>query len=141
MDCSLQGSFISGTFQAKIYWNELPFPRTTDLSDPGTEITSLVSPAKADRFFTSATSGKSYSKRGNSNSSLLKDIAYFKFSENITSFQQNFGFARERFMVENARDVVWEHVINNQGYQTEVWDFSLWLKDSFVSSYLLSLSF
>ena len=125
MDCSLPGSSTSGTFQARIYWSELPFPRPTDLSEPGIELTSLVSPATAGRFFTSVIPGKSYSKQKKQQFKSFKRHSMFKISENITSFQQNFVFARERFMVENTRDIVWGHVINNQGYQAEVLDSSL----------------
>ena len=34
------------------YWNGLPFPPPGDLPDPGIEPSSLMSPALADRFFT-----------------------------------------------------------------------------------------
>ena len=40
------------------YWSGLPFPTPGDLPDPGTEPTSLVSPALAGRLFTIAPPGK-----------------------------------------------------------------------------------
>ena len=44
MDCSLPGSSVSGVLQAGILeWIAMPFSR--DLSDPGIEPTSLMSPA------------------------------------------------------------------------------------------------
>ena len=36
------------------YWNELPFPTSGDLPDPGIEPMSLVSPALSGRLFTIA---------------------------------------------------------------------------------------
>ena len=40
------------------YWSGLPFPTPGDLPNPGIEPASLVSPALAGRFFTTATTGK-----------------------------------------------------------------------------------
>ena len=37
------------------YWIGLPFPTPGDFPDPGIEPVSLVSPALADRFFTTVT--------------------------------------------------------------------------------------
>ena len=42
----------------KEYWSELPFLPPEDRPDPGTELTSLASPALADRFFTTVRPGK-----------------------------------------------------------------------------------
>ena len=39
---------LSMEFSGKEYWSGLPFPSPGDLSDPGIELTSLVSPALAD---------------------------------------------------------------------------------------------
>ena len=51
MDCSLSGSTVHGIFQARILeWVAISYSR--DLPDPGMEPVSLVSPALADRFFT-----------------------------------------------------------------------------------------
>ena len=58
MDCSLPGSFFSMEFSRQEYWNRLSFPTLGDLPDPGTEPMSLISPALADIFFTTAPSGK-----------------------------------------------------------------------------------
>ena len=44
LDCSLLGSSVQRIFQQK-YWSGLPFPTPGDLSDPGIEPTSPVSPA------------------------------------------------------------------------------------------------
>ena len=64
MDCSPPGSSIHGIFplsmgifQARIL-EGLPFPPLGDLSDIGIERSSLVSPAVASRFFTTAPPGK-----------------------------------------------------------------------------------
>ena len=46
-------------FSRKEYWGGLPFPIPGDLSDPGIETASLVSPALAGRFFTAVPPGKS----------------------------------------------------------------------------------
>ena len=42
----------------KRIWSGLPFPPPRDLPNPGSEPTSLVSPALAGRFFTTAPAGK-----------------------------------------------------------------------------------
>ena len=44
---------LSMGFSRQEYWSGLPFPAPGDISDPGTESTSLMSPALAGRFFTS----------------------------------------------------------------------------------------
>ena len=43
---------LSMGFSRQEYWNELPFPPPGDRPDPGIELTSLLSPALAGRFFT-----------------------------------------------------------------------------------------
>ena len=57
LDCSLPGSLVHGISQAK-YWSGLPFPILGGLPNPETEPESLVSPALAGRFFTTAPPGK-----------------------------------------------------------------------------------
>ena len=39
------------------YWSGMPFPSPGDLPDPGLELATLVSPALAGRFFTTAPPG------------------------------------------------------------------------------------
>ena len=52
-DCSLPGSSVRGIFQARILeWIAIPY--SGDFPDPGTEPTSLASPALAGGFFTSS---------------------------------------------------------------------------------------
>ena len=46
-------------FLRQEYWSGLPFPFPGDLPDPGIELSSLVSSALADGFFTSETARKS----------------------------------------------------------------------------------
>ena len=53
MDCHRPGSSVLGIFQA-IFWIGLPFPTPGDLPDPGIRPASLMSPALADRFFTTS---------------------------------------------------------------------------------------
>ena len=43
---------LSMEFSRQEYWSGFPFPSPGDLSNPGIETTSLVSPALAGRFFT-----------------------------------------------------------------------------------------
>ena len=45
-------------FPRQEYWSGLPFPPPGDLPNPGTKLASLVSPALAGRFFTTALPGK-----------------------------------------------------------------------------------
>ena len=52
--CGPQGPLSTG-FSSQKYWNGLPFPIPGDLPDPKIEPTSLMSPALADRFFTTRT--------------------------------------------------------------------------------------
>ena len=54
MDCSPPGSFVIG-FSRQEYWSGLSFPPPGDLSNPGMETLSLVSPALAGEFFTVST--------------------------------------------------------------------------------------
>ena len=42
-------------FSRQEYWSELPCPPPGDLPDPGIKLTSFMSPALADRFFTTST--------------------------------------------------------------------------------------
>ena len=46
-----QASLSMGFFRQE-YWSGLPCPLPGDLPNPGTELTSLTSPALADEFFT-----------------------------------------------------------------------------------------
>ena len=57
IDCSPPGCSVM-EFSRKEYWGGLPFPIPGDLSDPGIETASLVSPALAGRFFTAVPPGK-----------------------------------------------------------------------------------
>ena len=52
---------LSMGFPRQEYWNGLPFPSPGDLSNPGIEPTSLVSPALAGGFFTTASPGRPFS--------------------------------------------------------------------------------
>ena len=45
-------------FPRQEYWSGLPFPSLGDLPDPGIEPVSLLPPALADGFFTTAPPGK-----------------------------------------------------------------------------------
>ena len=51
-------SSVHGISQPE-HWSGLPFPTSGNLPDPGIERASLVSPALAGRFFTTATPGNS----------------------------------------------------------------------------------
>ena len=59
MDCSPPVSSVHGIFQAR-FWSGLPFPSPGDLTYPGIESMSLVSPAGG--FFTNLPPGKSHFK-------------------------------------------------------------------------------
>ena len=49
---------LSMEFSMQEYWSGLPFPTPGDLSEPGTESVSLVSPALAGGFFATEPPGK-----------------------------------------------------------------------------------
>ena len=49
---------LSTEFSRQEHWSGFPFPSPGDLPDPGIELTSLVSPALAVRFFTTVPPGK-----------------------------------------------------------------------------------
>ena len=57
MDYNQLGS-LSMEFLRQEYWSGLPFRSPEDLPNPGTELTSLVSPALAGGFFISEPPGK-----------------------------------------------------------------------------------
>ena len=61
MDSNLTGSSVRLGFPRQEHWSGLPFPPPGDLPNPGTEPTSLGSPAlaSAGAFFTAVTPGKS----------------------------------------------------------------------------------
>ena len=52
LHCSPPGSSVHGILQARILEWVAVFPPSGDLSDPGVEPASLMSPALAGRFFT-----------------------------------------------------------------------------------------
>ena len=56
MDCRLPG--LSMEFSRQEYYSRLPFPTPDDLPSPGTELASLLPPALAGGFFTTAPPGK-----------------------------------------------------------------------------------
>ena len=56
---------LSMGFSRQEYWSGLPLPSPGDLSDPGIEPASLVSPALAGGFFTTALPGKDYTSSDN----------------------------------------------------------------------------
>ena len=49
---------LSMEFSRQKYWSGLPFPPPGDLPNPGIKPASLISPALADKFFTTVPSGK-----------------------------------------------------------------------------------
>ena len=51
-------ALLSMEFSRQKYWSGLPFPPPGDLSHPGIEPVSLLSPASSDRFFTAEPPGK-----------------------------------------------------------------------------------
>ena len=51
---------LSMGFSRQEYWSGLPFPFPGDLSNPGIEPVSLMSPVLAGRFFTTAPPGQKY---------------------------------------------------------------------------------
>ena len=53
LDCSPPGSAVHG-FSRQEYWSGLPCPSPGDLSDPGIEPASFMSPALAGGFFTTS---------------------------------------------------------------------------------------
>ena len=85
MDYNQLGS-LSMEFLRQEYWSGLPFPSPEDLPNPGTELTSLVSPALAARFFTTAPPGKNthYSLWDHVSNYIGVRIGEFKFLEFTT---------------------------------------------------------
>ena len=59
MDTSLLGS-LSVEFSRQEFGNSLPFPISAELPNPGIKPLSLVSPALAGRFFSTAPLGKQF---------------------------------------------------------------------------------
>jgi len=73
-------------FPRQEYWSGLPFPPPRDLPDPGIELKSLVSPAMAGRFFTTAPLVKPKHKDWSSYSILGGGYTVFPISGNNTAF-------------------------------------------------------
>ena len=51
---------LSMEFSGQEYWSGLPFPPPGDFPFPGIKLVSLMSPALADRFFTTSSTLKFY---------------------------------------------------------------------------------
>ena len=51
---------LSMEFSREEYWSGLPFPSPGDLPDPGIKLVSPLSPAWADRFFTTSTTWEAH---------------------------------------------------------------------------------
>ena len=51
---------LSMEFSRQGYWSELPFPSPGDLSNPGIEPASIMSPALVGRFFTTSTTWEAH---------------------------------------------------------------------------------
>ena len=51
---------LSMEFSRQGYWSELPFPSPGDLSNPGIEPASIMSPALVGRFFTTSTTWETH---------------------------------------------------------------------------------
>ena len=62
---------LSMEFSRQEYWSGFPFPPPGDLPDPGVEPASLVSPALAGRFLTTAATGTTPGPPGKSQDGLL----------------------------------------------------------------------
>ena len=60
---TLSDTMGSVAFSWQEYWSELPFPPPGDRPNPGTELTSLVSPALAGGFFPSEHLGSLFEKK------------------------------------------------------------------------------
>ena len=60
-DCSPQAPLSMG-FSRQAYWSGLPSHTPADLSNPGIQLESLVSPAMAGRFFTISTTWEAPSR-------------------------------------------------------------------------------
>ena len=82
---------LSMEFSRQEYWSGFPFPSPGDLPDPGIELTSLVSPALAARFFTTVPPGKNnhYSLWDQVSNYIGVRIGEFKFLDFTTSLSPN----------------------------------------------------
>ena len=69
MDCSLPGSSVHGILQAILEW--VAMPSSGDLPDPEVKLMSLMSPALAGGFFTTALPGMNMSVILNKSSSMI----------------------------------------------------------------------
>ena len=68
---------LSMRFSRQEWWSGLPWPSPGDLSDPGIEPMSLMTPALAGKFFTASTTWEA------SFSSELSSIMFFPWGDNI----------------------------------------------------------
>ena len=85
MDCSLPGSSVRGTLQARILeWTAMPSP-PGDLVDPGIEPWSLLSPALSGGFFTTSTIWKALMTHVlNTKSEFLREYSHVLLKDNTS---------------------------------------------------------
>ena len=77
---------LSVGFPRQEYWSKLSFPSPEDLPDPGIKPMSLVSPALADKFFTSEPPGRPFYVLGTSQISSLAWIPTASILNKAMSF-------------------------------------------------------
>ena len=78
---------LSMGFSMQEYWSGLPFPVPGDLPDPGIELTSLMSPALAGRFFTTSATWEAH-----------QDIIFLKIIVLEASISQSSNIAHSIFI-------------------------------------------
>ena len=65
-----QAPLSMGIFRQE-YWNRLSFPSPRDLTDPGVETLSLMSPALVGEFFTTSTTWEAMGRNKQTNTHVL----------------------------------------------------------------------
>ena len=86
LDCSLPGSSVHGSLQARIlfrqeYWSGLPCPPPENLLHRGIKPMSLTSPALAGKFFTTSTTWEAHLQRSPTHKCYHKIL---KLSESVS---------------------------------------------------------
>ena len=127
LDCSLPGSSVHGIFREE-YWSGLQFPSPGDLPKPGIKPVSLMSPALAGEFFTTASPGNP-----NSTSPYISELGLPKHKTDGGGDKDNRNLFAQSWCL-----AVQTQTVGGSGF---FWGLSPWLADGAFSLCLHTVFF